>query len=197
MAKKSVSDSEIFPTNEYKIFRLDRTTKTHPPDPSNESKYRKNGGGVLIAVRRDIDIVSTRLEFSCAAEVLGITLKFSDGKKIIICSYYRVGNLGAKNHSEFSEYIRKARCRRGVVGIIVAGDLNLPSVNWEEYSSTVPAERLFLDTFSNYGIEQLVNVPTHIKGNILDLVLTDKPQLLFDINVLDSNLPCKSDHFSV
>ncbi len=195
--KKSVSDNEIFPANDYKIFRLDRTPKTHPPDPNNSSKYRKNGGGVLIAVRRDLDIVSTKLEFSCAAEVLGITLKFSDGKKLILCSYYRVGNLSAKNHSEFSEYIRKARCRRGVVGIIVAGDLNFPRINWEEFSSTEVVDRLFLDTFSNFGIQQLVNSPTHYKGNILDLVLTDKPQLIFDLNVLNSNLPCKSDHYSV
>ncbi len=41
--KKSISDHEVFP-NDYKIFRLDRTPKTHPPDPSNSSKYRKNGG---------------------------------------------------------------------------------------------------------------------------------------------------------
>ena len=195
--KKSVLDNEIFPTNDYKIFRLDRTPKTHPPDPSNSSKYKRNGGGVLIAVRRDLDIISTKLEFSCAAELLGITLKFSDGKKIILCSYYRVGNLGVNNHSEFKEYIRKARCRRGVVGIIVAGDLNMPCVNWDEFSSSDITDRLFLDTFSDFGLEQLVNCPTHSKGNTLDLILTDKSQLLFDISVSDSILPCKSDHFSL
>ena len=111
--KKTVLDSEIFPLD-YKIFRLDRSPKTHPPDPNNPDKFRKNGGGVLIAIRRDLDIVSTKLDFSCSAEILGITLKFKDGRKIILCSFYRVGNLGVDNHNEFCDYVRKARRRRGV-----------------------------------------------------------------------------------
>ncbi len=75
---------------DYKVFRLDRSPKTHPPDPGNPSKFRRSGGGVLIAVRRDVDVVSTKLEFGCAGEIIGITLKFGDGRKIILCSFYRV-----------------------------------------------------------------------------------------------------------
>ncbi len=195
--KKSVSDSEVIPMNDYKVFRLDRSYQTHPPDPSNPNKFRRNGGGVLIAVRRDLDVVSTKLEFKCAAEILGITLKFGDGKKIILCSFYRVGTLGARNHTEFLEFIRKARSRRGVTGIVLAGDFNMPHINWEDFSSTEAVDQLFLDSFSNLGLEQLVNDPTHTKGNILDLLLTDRPQLVSDLNVSDSNLPCKSDHFAV
>ncbi|MCP4459038.1 MAG: hypothetical protein GY816_13600, partial [Cytophagales bacterium] len=194
--KKSVSDSEIFPAD-CKIFRLDRSPKTHPLDPNNPDKFRKYGGGVLIAIRRDLDIVSTKLDFSCSAEMLGVTLKFSDGRKIILCSYYRVGTLGVDNHREFCDYLRKARRRRGVCGIVVAGDLNLPGIDWVEYSTPNTIEQLFLDSFSNFGLEQLVNCPTHTRGNILDLVLTDKSQFLFDLNVSDKSRPCKSDHFAV
>jgi hypothetical protein len=39
-----------------RIDWLDRTSKTHPPDPLNKSKFRKKGGGVLIAVRFDLKI---------------------------------------------------------------------------------------------------------------------------------------------
>ena len=90
--KRSIVDNEIFPLD-YKVFRLDRTirsAKTHPADPNNPNKFRKCGGGVVIAIRRDLDIISTKLEFSCAAELLGVTLKFNDGRKLILCSYYRV-----------------------------------------------------------------------------------------------------------
>ena len=194
--KKTISDSEIFPSD-YKVFRLDRSPKTHPPDPNNPDKFRKNGGGVLIAIRRDLDIVSTKLDFSCSAEILGITLKFKDGRKIILCSYYRVGNLGVDNHNEFCNYVRKARRRRGVCGIIVAGDLNMPEVDWDNYSCTKPVDQMMLDSFSNFGLEQLVDCPTHIKGNLLDLVLSDKSQLILNISVTDMNKPCKSDHFAI
>ena len=194
--KKSIKDSEIIP-GDYKVFRLDRTAKSHPPDPNNPNKFRKSGGGVLIAIRRDIDVVSTKIEFNCSAEILGVTLKFNDGKKIILCSFYRVGTLGTRNHGEFQEYIRKARGRRGISAIVVVGDLNLPHVNWEDFSSPDNVGQLFLDTFSNFGIEQLVNCPTHSGGNILDLVLSDKPQLISDLNVSGDNMPCKSDHYAV
>ena len=194
--KKSIIDSEVIPES-YKVFRLDRSAQTHPPDPLNPRKFRKNGGGVLVAIRRDIDIVSTKLEYKCPAELLGITLKFRDGSKLILCSFYRVGNLGASNHHAFQDYVRKARQRRGVKGIVIAGDLNLPGIDWQNYCSSNPVEQLFLDTFSNFGIEQLITIPTHTGGNILDLVLTDKPDLISNIQVSEHNTPCKSDHFAV
>ncbi len=195
--KKSVSDNEVIPMEDYKVFRLDRSPKTHPPDPDNPSKFRRFGGGILIAVRRDLDIVSTKLEFTCAAEIIGITLKFGDGRKIILCSFYRVGTLGTRNHAEFLNFAHKARKRRGVTGIVFTGDFNMPNIDWDSYSSNDNVDQLFLDSFSNLGFEQLVNSPTHVKGNILDLVLTDKPQLIGDIKVSSSNLPCKSDHYSI
>ena len=51
--------------------------------------------------------------------------------------------------------------------------MNLPKVNWADLVSTDPTEQLFLNTFGNLSLEQLVDVPTHIKGNILDYLITD------------------------
>ena len=194
--KGSIQSSEFLPTDVYKIFRLDRSRKTHPMDPSDPKKYRAYGGGVLIAIRRDLDIKSTPLDFQCAAEILAVTLTFSNGKKLVLSSFYRVKNLGVANHNEFETFFKKARSRRGVAGIIVVGDINLPDVNWENYSSPNNIEQMFLDSFSNFGLEQIVRTSTHIKGNTLDLILTDKPQLLSDLKVTAINLPCKSDHYN-
>ena len=38
--KKSISDSEFLPADQYKIFRADRSDKTHPPDPDNPTRFR-------------------------------------------------------------------------------------------------------------------------------------------------------------
>ena len=43
--KASINDTEIFPNNDYKILRLDRSPDSHPPDPNNSKKSRRNGGG--------------------------------------------------------------------------------------------------------------------------------------------------------
>ena len=195
--KKSIRNSELFPVDVYKIFRIDRSNKTHPIDPRNPTKFRRNGGGVLIAIRRDLDVVSTKIEITCAGEILGVTLKFNDGRKLVLCSYYRVGTLGIENHNEFKDFIRKVRSRRGVKGVIVAGDLNMPKIDWDNFSSSENIDQLFLDSFSNFELEQLIKEPTHKYGNLLDLVLTDKSALISDINVSDLNKPCKSDHFCI
>ena len=141
--------------------------------------------------------MSTRVDSSCPAEVLGITLKLKDGRKIILCSYYRVGTLGVENHRVFCDYVRKVRRRRGVSGIIISGDLNLPGIDWDDFNSQNALEQSFLDSFSNFGFEQLIRCPTHKGGNILDLILTDLSTQVFDIVVTDERKPCKSDHFSM
>ncbi len=45
--KGSILDSEVLPTNAYKVFRLDRSIQTHPPDRSNPQKFKTNGGVYL------------------------------------------------------------------------------------------------------------------------------------------------------
>ena len=48
----------------YKVSRLDKSAKTHPIDPNNPNKFRKNGGGVLIAIRRDMDRILSLLDLN-------------------------------------------------------------------------------------------------------------------------------------
>ena len=70
--KPSILDSEILPSNKYKLFRLDRSEDTHPVDPSNPLKYRRNGGGVLIAVNVSLSLESKVIPTKCAAELLAV-----------------------------------------------------------------------------------------------------------------------------
>ena len=195
--KKSIKKNELFPVDAYKVFRLDRTRETHPIDPNDPKKFRKNGGGAMIAIKRELDISSTKIEFKCAAEILGVTLTFSNGKKLVLCSFYRVGTLGIDNHNEFKKYIQKARSCKGVKGIIIVGDLNMPKIDWDNFSSSENIDQLFLDSFTNFELEQLINEPTHIRGNILDLLLTDKSPLISGTNVSETILPCKADHYCI
>ena len=54
---------------------------------------------------------------------------------------------------------------------------------------------MFLDTVSNFELQQLILKPKHKFGNILDLLLTDKSSFIANIKVSDTVLPRKSDHF--
>ena len=50
--------------------------------------------------------------------------------------------------------------------------------------------------FHDLGLSCLVNSPTHRDGNILDLLLTNQPSIIKDVNI-DPVLICKSDHYSI
>ena len=76
-------NNKIFPNNAYKTFRVDRSILTHPPDPIHPNKFRRNGGGgVLIALRSDLDIRSKKIKINRKAELLALELMFGSGKKL-------------------------------------------------------------------------------------------------------------------
>ena len=175
--KSSLSDNEIIPTDQYKVFRLDRSNFTHPPDPENEKKYRRNGGGTLIALRHDIDIESKLIPVKCKAEILSVELTDKMGKKQILTTFYRVGNLEIENHNRVSQYLYNLRRRRKVDEMLIIGDMNFPTVDWDTMTTNNRVEQLFLDTFNNLAVSQLINSTTHAKGNILDYILTAKPEI--------------------
>ena len=113
---KNVNDSEIFPNDNYKIFRLDRSRKTHPEDPADPDKYKKFGGGVLIAVNSELQCETTDIKIKCKAEILSIEIGLRNGKYICLSTFYRVTDLGAENHRVVDNYLRNiARRKKNVI----------------------------------------------------------------------------------
>jgi hypothetical protein len=74
---------------------------------------------------------------------------------------------------------------------ILIGDVNLPGINWAEGRSDTKGREL-LDTVMEESLYQLVSFPTHIKGNILDLLITNCPERILDIE--DVGRLGRSDH---
>ena len=74
---------------------------------------------------------------------------------------------------------------------IIVGDFNLPDINWSDMVSTSRG-RPVLDAATEENLEQMVHFPTRIKGNTLDLILTNCPDKI--ISVLDGGRIGKSDH---
>ena len=48
------------------------------------------------------------------------------------------------------------------------GDFILPAINWQTATGTATFERAFLDMVSDFGLNQFINAPTHVKGNCVD-----------------------------
>ena len=198
--KKSIINTEIFPNNSYKVFRRDRSRITHPPDPSSPDKFRRQGGGVIIAIRSDLDIESADYKLSggvAKAEILSVTLKPKSGKNVCITTLYRVGTLGVENLKEVSRHLRALFKSKKNSNHVLIGDFNLSSTRWPSGSTSCSIEREFADLFHDLNLEQLISCPTHKDGKILDLLLTNQPSIITNIDVHPLGNVCTSDHKSI
>ena len=121
----------------------------------------------------------------------------NDNSKIIIATCYRVGTLGNSNLNEISKSIKKLVRKRSVKEFVLIGDFNLPKINWSNLSSTVSLEQNFFHVFAENSLLQCINVPTHYRGNTLDLLLTQSSRFVDNVTVHKDNVLCKSDHYLI
>ena len=56
---------------------------------------------------------------------------------------------------------------------IVVGDFNAPDIDWSTLTATTPYSLSLCNTIHNKNFKQLMNMPTHKQGNILDLIITN------------------------
>ena len=199
--KSSILDSEIFPNNSYKVFRRDRSNLSHPSDPENQKKFRKLGGGVLIAFRSDLDVKTTvhkiKTGGSARAEILSAVLKSGSGRGVCFSTLYRVGTLGAENLKEVERHLKSIISTKSLSKHILVGDFNLNKSSWPTGTSTCNIEKGFLDMFHDFNFDQLISKPTHKAGKTLDLLFCNDPTCISDIEVLSPGSVCNSDHCGI
>ncbi|MCP4456756.1 MAG: hypothetical protein GY816_01820, partial [Cytophagales bacterium] len=189
-------DNEILPDNIYKVYRKDRSKRSHPPDPSDPNKYRRKGGGVLIAVKTDIDVENDKVDVSSKAEMMSVSLKANNTNYCIsVC--YRVGTLGEQNLNEIERHLKNVVSQRKFKAHFVVGDFNLPEINWTEGRSSTQLGQRFIDMFNDLGLTQMINQPTHVKGKTLDILLSNFVGGVESVMVLGRNEICSSDHYGL
>ena len=197
--KKCVDDHEIIRDKNFNIYRNDRTQASHPSDRNNPNKFKKFGGGVLIAIRSDIQADVKRLSVRKGAEILAIEVSI-DNKKFVFCTLYRVGNLDEPNHTSIMNTIKTFYKIRSPRKIFIIGDFNLSSVSWplsEVLGNSNSTEKLFTDSFDELGLDQCILGSTHNKGRTLDLLLTNSKKFITDNTVFPDKYLCKSDHYLI
>ena len=72
------------------------------------------------------------------------------------------------------------------------GDFNLPGINWQANTETTTFESAFIDMVSDFGLNQFINEPIHVKGHCLDLIFGTVDSHPFSIPITRL-----SDHFPV
>ena len=173
-------NSEIFPEGyQSNVYRKDRN---------------KNGGGVFISVHDNL--TTSEVESSQSqCEAVWAELHTNE-KSVLIGSYYRPPNSTIDSIEQLSTSIHQVTHNKDK-HLIIAGDFNLPHINWEHCSITPGApqhaqHQELLSLINEHGLEQMQKQPTRI-NNILDLYLTNHPSLVKS----SDTIPGISDHHMI
>ena len=121
--------------------------------------YSRTGIPILV-----LDTTSTFNQY-CSFKVYDLT----------VFLIYRSPSSGAENLRALEELIGKVE-----KNTILIGDFNLPDLDWEKGTASGRTRKL-LEVANDNMLEQLVKFPTHLKGNILDLVLTNVPERVHEV----------------
>ena len=131
------------------------------------------------------------------AEILSVILTLKNSKKLCITTCYRVGTLQERNFNEISNHIQSISNNKTITKHIIIGDLNLDTVNWDISDTSSSLHRKFINLFEENCLSQIIKSPTHCRGNLLDVVLTDAPHIIKDVYISDHNEYLKADHFAI
>ena len=105
-----------------------------------------------------------------------------------ICTVYVPPISSKEYHLDMMAYLASLDSNN----LLIVGDFNCPDVIWPSLTASTPFSNDLCDFVFNSNLTQLVSCPTHVKGNILDLILTSNEESIFDLKVHES--PVKTDH---
>ena len=145
------------------------------------------GGGIFIAIHNSIQ--SSLIFSDPDFEILAIKILIP--KPIILCTMYVPPN--PSNDYVLSFFISVCSLFSYQLPIVMVGDFNALDINW----STFQCSSYYSNSLCNFIFQsQLLLDPTHIRGNTLDLILTNS-DLISNISVHSSHCFISSDHFVI
>ena len=182
---ESIFDQEILPTN-YQIYRKDRPSR---------------GGGVLIAIKStniSVSAISPDL-LNSTLEIITVRLNLHN-PITLSCVYLPTSQNDSYINVIISNLTEVIQSNQST-DIIVVGDFNFPDIQWDTLSTTSTSSRAFCDFIFDNSLVQLINqlIITHVKGNILDLVLSNSNEYISNLTIAPVNdwTMYMSDHFAI
>jgi len=141
------------------------------------------GGGLIVYARCGIKVLKIDQEILHSQL---ISFKVSD---VTFNLVYRPPSAGADSIVELTNLVKSAKGNT-----VFLGDFNMPSIDWNGGGGR-GRERDFQEAVEECFMQQLVDFPTQVRGNILDLLITNVPERIeemYDIGRLG-----KSDHMMI
>jgi len=180
----SIADPMVCDGFIYQLFRKD--------NPDNLPK-----NGVLVIAKNGLNLTQVPMpEVFSRLNVICLELKVGDLKLRLILGY-RIPNILRDENELFIQCLSHF-CTDVDGPILLVGDYNVAHIDWNITLPTRPCTecRLFSDFCREQALTQFVEFQTRVNsGTILDLVLTDEPNIIHTVCQLAPFT--NSDHFAV
>jgi len=131
------------------------------------------GGGILVYVKNNLHILCHD-NLSDFNQYCNFTVVNNQRQKVTIFAVYRSPNSTALNNDSLLNLISNVTEK----SCVFIGDFNYPHINWNTGTSESKKGSDFDNILTSNNFNQVVNYATHIKGNILDLVFSNEPDLI-------------------
>ena len=153
-----ISDNEILPTG-FAIYCKDR--KSH-------------GGGVLFTIH--LSLPSCQLQSPPDLEVAAVQIGVKGN--VVICVVYIPPTADKSYYLKQLDYLSFILDKYQT---LILGDFNFPDICWSTLSGQPISSRAICNLAFHHDLSQLVNFPTHISGNTLDLILSPSTFIVPDL----------------
>ena len=171
-----IADNEVLPKG-YNIYRRDRGHR---------------GRGVLLAINSRIPC--KRVDVPVDIEAVTIQLGFSI--PIFVCVLYIPPQPSYEYYKKYFNYISNFSNQH--TPLIIAGDFNLPDIDWSTLAGGSAIANELCNIIFELNLLQHIDQPTHIQGNVLDLILSGGGDLVQSLKVLPNHqTSIQSDHYII
>jgi len=154
-----ISSSEVF--SGYNAYRKDRAD---------------DYGGVFVTCHQSL--ISCAVDISDNNSELSVCqINLLNNSKLFVCSVYRPPSSNIHYLDDLCKQLESIKRNYPDSTLWIAGDLNLPDINWEDnlvenHAYPLVFNNTFLDFLNDNGLTQIVNSPTR-GNNILDIFITN------------------------
>jgi ribonucleases P/MRP protein subunit RPP40 len=142
---------------------------------------RGRGGGLLVYAKKDLPVFVLPIDQNDDFQYCKFKVK-----DLTVYLIYRSPSSRTTSISGISGLVSRAEKNS-----LFFGDFNLPEIDWEGGVARGRAAEL-LEAATDRLMEQVVTCSTHVRGNTLDLLLTDCPERVIEVS--DEGRLGSSDH---
>jgi len=156
-------------------------------------RLRGEGGGVAILIRYSINFYQISQPANAHFEHLVLHLFFSAFKPLVLSVFYRKPGSDFESAQQISQVVSSLSTGSSSV---ICGDFNFPGINWLSHHADdgLRSSGIFCDAIVANSLVQHVTEPTHVRGNILDLVFGSPDVQIDSVHTRSTHM---SDHLGV